>query len=235
MEYLYTKEEKLKYVLEVLNLGNSEIANKLEMSKSMVSHIQSYHTGKLKRYHIYAICSVYNIPIEIFEMDSINRKGQINRILKNKRGDIFYRDYKLLDKLKGDWYLYSYPSNPKFARIWETKTSIYEDFSVEDMHQNRGKLFIGERQSIILKESFNSKNITSIVFDNDRVAYRKFIFSRISKSNVTNREIFNFGFFSKDKINVDEAVYILGEVEKNQLKVDISMLERINNYIEILG
>ncbi len=235
MEYLYTKEEKLKYVFEKLKLGNKEISRKLEMSGAMVSQIQSYNMGKLRKHHIYAICKAYNIPIEIFEFNSIKMKKQIDEILENSKNSIFLKDYKLLENLKGNWYLYSYPSNSKFTKVWETETVIYEDFSVEDMHGNRGKLLIGKNQSIILKESSNSKNITSITFDNSRVAYGKFLFSRVSKSNGINKELFNFGFFSRDRVNLDEATDILGQIDSVQLKIDHSLLERINDYVEIEG
>jgi hypothetical protein len=188
----------------------------------------------LRKHHLYAICSAYNIPIEIFEDDSIKTKEHIDEILLN-RDNIFLKNYDLLNRLKGDWYLYSYPSNSAFAKVWETETTIYEDFSVEDMHGNRGKLMIGRNQSIILKESSNSKNITSITFDNNRVAYGKFPFSRVSKSNGINKELFNFGFFSRDRVELDDATEILGEIKSVQLKIDHNMLERINGYVEMVG
>jgi hypothetical protein len=119
--------------------------------------------------------------------------------------------------------------------VWETETTIYEDFSVEDMHGNRGKLLIGRNQSIILKESSNSKNITSITFDNNRVVYGKFPFSRVSKSNGINKELFNFGFFSRDRVELDEATEILGKIKEVQLKIDHNMLERLNSCVEMVG
>jgi hypothetical protein len=105
---------------------------------------------------------------------------------------------------------------------------IYEDFSVEDMHKNRGKLFIGQNQSIIIKQSNNSKNLTSITFDNNQVTYNSFAFSRVSKSNKLNKELFNFGFFSRKKMSEDDAREILGEKERIQKHMDSSMLERIS-------
>ncbi len=235
MNDFYYQEEKLKYVFKKLNLHNKEISEKLEMSRVTVSTILNFKENRLRKHHLYALCNAYNIPMEIFENELIKTKEKIDEILENRKTNIFFKDYELLEKLKGSWYLYSYPSNSRFTKVWETETTIYEDFSVEDMHKNRGKLFIGEKQSIILKESKNSKNITSITFDNDRVTYGKFPFSRVSKSNIINREMFNFGFFSKDKINLNEAIEILGELKNIQLRIDNNMLERINSYIEIAG
>ena len=234
MEYLYYKEEKLKYVIKKLNLSNKEISEKLEINRTMVANIQSYHQDRLRKHHLYAICSAYNIPIEIFENKNIKTKEHIDEILNN-RYSMFHKNYELLEKLKGEWYLYSYPSNLAFADVWETKTTIYEDFSVEDMHKNRGKLFIGKKQSIIIKESHNSKNFTSITFDNDKVTYENFVFSRVSKSNSLNQELFNFGFFSRKKMDRERAKKVLGELEKVQLLMDFDMLRRVSYCIEIEG
>jgi len=231
MGKLYMKEEKLKYVITRLNLSNKDISEKLELGKTTVSNLQNYRQNTLKKHHLYAICSAFNIPMEIFEDESISTKEKIDKILKN-RINIFHKNYELLNKLKGDWYLYSYPSNSSTTETLETKTTIYEDFSVKDIEKNKGELFIGKNQSIILKEHPNNKNITSITFDNNRVTYGNFPFSRVSKSNVINEELFDFGFFSKEKIALDEATKILGELKDVQLKIDHTLLERINDYAE---
>lgn len=148
---------------------------------------------------------------------------------------IFHKDYQLLERLVGKWYLYSYPSNPKRLEVWSTETTIYENFHVEDIHRNHGKLYIGEKQSIIVKESNNSKNITCITFDNLRVTYEIFPFSRISKSNGLNKELFNFGFFSRKELSKEKASEILGSIESVQLQMNYEMLERINSCIEMEG
>ncbi|SFV66008.1 hypothetical protein MNB_SV-14-68 [hydrothermal vent metagenome] len=235
-EKLYYQEEKLKYVTKSLCLSTKEIAQKLEISQGMVSQILNYHNNKLRKIHLHAICHAYNIPIEIFENREVDTTEMIDQMLQeSQNGSIFQKDYKLLDKLLGKWYLYSYPSNPNFSEVWATETYFYEDFSVEDMHKNRGKLLIGKKQSIILKESHNSKNITSITFDNNKVTYNNFAFSRVSKSNVLNQELFNFGFFSRKEMEPDEAKKILGEKNRVQLHMDYGMLKRITSSIEMRG
>jgi len=234
MEYFYYKEEKLKYILKVLKIQNRDIAEKLGMGLVTIANIKNYSLERLKQHHIVAICTTYNIPLEIFDNESINTDAKIDDILKD-RDDIFTKDYELLNKLKGDWYLYSYPSNSAIAEVWETETTIYEDFFVEDMHNNKGKLLIGKNQSIILKESRNSKNITSITFDNNRVAYGIFPFSRVSKSNSMNKELFNFGIFSRKKLERDRAKEILGAVNGVQLQMKQDILERINESILMKG
>jgi len=235
-QIFYNREEKLNYILKKLNISTKDIAKTLEISTGLVSQIQHYYYGKLRKIHLYALSNAYNIPMDIFEDEAINNKDMIDQMLKQSAiRDIFKQDHKLLDKLLGTWYLYSYPSNPNLSEVWSTETYIYEDSTVVDVHQNRGLLHIGANQSIIVKESHNSKNITTTVFDNDRVTYGSFPFSRIAKSNNFNREILSFGFFSRKKIPKNEAKDILGKIEKVQLQMDYSVIERISGSIEMKG
>lgn len=236
MAELYNNEEKLNYVIKKLTLQTKEIAKTLEISPGLVSQIQNHYNGKLRKIHLYAICNAYNISMEIFENTNINREEMIDEILKKSEENVmFHHDYEVLEKLTGVWYVYSYPSNPRLSEVWCTETTIYEDFQVEDAHKNQGKLYIGEKQSIILKESNNSKNITSITFDNNRVTYETFPFSRVSKSNSLNKELFNFGFFSRRKMEIEEAKEVLGSVKEVQLQMNYELLERINAKIEMEG
>jgi hypothetical protein len=173
--------------------------------------------------------------MEIFENKEVNNTKIIDSLLEQTSNPnaMFQNDYKLLSKLLGTWYVYSYPSHPNLTDIWITETQIYENFHVEDMHKNIGKLYIGRNQSIILKESNNSKNITSITFDNDRVTYENFPFSRVSKSNSLNKELFNFGFFSRRKMHKEEAKEVLGNINEVQIQMNYALLERINACINI--
>ena len=232
---LYNNEEKLHYVLKKLNLTTKEISKKLEISSGLVSQIQNHYNGKLRKIHLYALSNAYNIPIEIFEDERINQKETIDSMLKQASFKIFTPNYQLLEKLVGKWYLYSYPSNKNLSEVWTTETHIYDDFTVLDIHRNRGKIYIGKKQSILIKESNNSKNITTTLFDNDRVTYGNFPFSRIAKSNSYNREILSFGFFSRRNMSKTEAKDILGEIDKSQLQMDYDMIDRISGSIEMEG
>lgn len=232
------QEEKLHYVLKKLGLSTQDIARKLEITPALISQIQNHYNDKLKKIHLYAIAHAYNIPIEIFENSSIKTTQQIDTILYHhtKLNSLFENNnLKLMEKLVGKWYLYSYPSKPQGTDVWATETTIYESYMVEDAHKNEGKLYIGKNQSIILKESNNSQNITSITFDNNRVTYGLFPFSRVSKSNNFNKELFNFGFFSREKLDDEKAKYILGDLNKVQLQMDYGMIERISSSMNVEG
>lgn len=235
---LLHKEEKLHYVLKKLGLSTQDIARKLEITPALISQIQNHYNDKLKMIHLYAISNAYDIPMEIFENSTIITTEQIDAILdhQTKLNSFFKTDTtQLMDKLIGKWYLYSYSSQQQNNEIWATETTIYESFMVEDMHRNKGRLYVGNNQSIILKESNNSKNLTSITFDNNRVTYGIFPFSRVSKSNNFNKELFNFGFFSKEKLSEEKAKFILGELESVQLQMDYNLIERISLSMNVEG
>ena len=227
---LYNNEEKLEYIIKVLKLKSSEISQKLGISPSMLSQIQNHSVGKLKPYHLYAMSQAYCIPMEIFENEDINSHELVNTFLiyKDEDAHLFYTNQELLKKLIGKWYLYSYPSNPNYTKVYATEHTIYVDGRVVDEHNNRGKIHFGKHQSLIVKESNNCKNLTSITFDNNRVTYEYFIFSRVSKSVNLNRELFNFGFFSREKLSEEEATMILGNRNNVQMQMDYEMLERLN-------
>ncbi len=236
---LYNNEDKLAYVIKKLSLVTKEIAKKLGVTSSLISQIKNHYedSNRLRNIHLYAICFAYNIPIEIFENKDIDTSLKIDKLLNkhHKKISIFHNNLEIIEKLKGTWYMYSYPSNLMLTDIWETKTTFYEDYRVIDEHNNQGTLYIGKNQSIILKESAGSKNITSITFDNARVFYNAFIFSRVSKSNGANRELFNFGISSRKKLDKNLVKEILGDMKEVQLQVNYSILERIAMIMEIEG
>jgi len=238
---LYNSSDRLKYITTLLNLKTKDIAKKLDVSDTLISHIYRDSSAKLRYLHLYAFSSAYDIPMEAFEYkkeeefvtkDEIRDIVQIHREIKN---DKFTKDTKIIKKLMGEWYMYSYPSNPKQIKeeLWETKTLFYVDGTVEDEHENRGYLLSNRNQTIILKESSFSKNITSITFDNSQIGYNIFLFSRVSKSNGVNRELFNFGIASKNRMELDDVKYILGDRAKVQIKVDSELKERMTSFQEI--
>jgi len=234
---LESNEEKLAYIIKTLGLVTKDIAKKLGVSSALISQIKNHYesSNRLRNIHLYAICFAYNVPIEIFENKKLDTKEKIDEILnqKFKESSIFEHNKEVLDKLVGTWYMYSYPSNPRLTDVWETETVFYNDYRVIDEHENRGTLHIGKNQSIVLKESAGSKNITSITFDNSRVFYNVFLFSRVSKSNGMNKEIFNFGICSRKRLDKEEVKNILGEVNQMQLQINYDVLERINLAIEV--
>jgi len=234
---LDSNEVKLGYVLRALNLATKEVARELEVTASLISQIKNHYedSNRLRNIHLYAICFAYNIPVEIFKNKEINTPQQIDSLLQERdlvKNDIFEKNREVLKKLEGDWYMYSYPSTKRLGDMWETRTTFYRDYRVVDEHNNHGILNIGKNQSIILKESNGSKNITSITFDNSRVFYNVFLFSRVSKSNGLNKELFNFGICSKKRLTKETAKEILGEISGVQLQISYDILERINSHIE---
>jgi transcriptional regulator with XRE-family HTH domain len=234
---LYDNKVKLAYIQKRLNLATKDMAKRLEVSSAFISKLKNPFdtTTRLRSLHIYAICFSYNIPLEIFENSDIDTTDKIDEILNqhHKENAIFHYNKEILNKLVGTWYMYSYPSNLRLTDIWETKTTFYDDYRVEDEHQNQGTINIGQNQTIILKESNGSKNITSITFDNSRIFYNVFLFSRVSKSNSMNKELFNFGLCSRKRLKKALVKEILGDINKVQLQMNYTLLERVSLAIEM--
>jgi len=234
---IYDNKLKLAYIQSKMNLATKDIAKKLEVSSAFISKLKNpFETNtRFRNVHIYGFCFAYNIPIEIFENSDIDTTDKIDEFLNHrlKQNTIFQHNLEILDKLVGKWYMYSYPSNSRLADIWETETTIYDNYCVVDEHKNEGTLNIGKTQTVILKESAGSKNITSITFDNARIFYNVFLFSRVSKSNSINKELFNFGICSRKKLDKSVVKEILGDINNVQLQVNYDILERISLVVEM--
>lgn len=144
--------------------------------------------------------------------------------------NIFQKNNRLFQKLKGVWYGYLYPSNPASSSngVWEVKTTINDDYSVVDYWGNRGYIKLGKHESIIIKESYDNDDLTIIRFSNRQVPSEHFRFVIISNQNNTPNEMVNFGFYSRKKYSANEAKEILGDINTKQLKLDLEFNDRLN-------
>ena len=235
MSKLKGKHAKLDFVLNELKLDINHVASVLGVKSGTVSGWRkAYNNKELKPMYLYALESAFKIPYKIFEDETIDTEDKIKLFLqKEEEKSVFKKDPKLLDELVGDWYAYLYPHSIT-NKIYEIKTTINPDGSVIDENSNWGDIFLGTNQSMIIKESNNSKNLVSITFDNIQVRYGLFYFSLVSKINNVNRPILVFGFFSRTKIKREMAEKILGEKEKLQLKIDYDFLDRIGEYVDVV-
>ena len=233
---LETKEEKLKFLIKkYFKLSQKKLADEFDVTEVEMSKIVNNQENKLKNIHLLGFCYLYDVPYEIFNNKKFNTEEKIREFLENKKTkkeqEIFSKDEVLFNNLVGTWYSYFYPGS-SFGNIYSIKTTIHPDYTITDENGNYGKLLIGELQSIIIKKATNSKNFISILFDNADVAFRLFHFSMLSKRNHVKREMCNFGFFSRTKINLELAEQILGEKKNVQLKMDCDFKERVAEYAE---
>ena len=233
---LETKEETLKFLIkDYFKLSQKKLAEEFEVTEAEMSKIINNHEKKLKNIHLLGFCHLQDIPYEIFNIKKFNTEEKVMSFLDNykrsKEEEIFENSNEaLVEDLVGTWYAYVHPSSP-IADIYCIETIISADLRVKDQHRNFGKIFMGERQSIMVKKAQNSRNFVNIVFDNDQVVYGLFSFSMLSKSNQINREMCNFGFFSRKKLDLKVAQKILGEsIDKVQLKIDVDFKERVVAY-----
>jgi len=237
IQHFYNQEERLSFIIDYLKLNVKDIANLWGVQSNYVSKLREQTHGSLKPMHLYAFVGAYKIPFKIFD-NKVKTSTDVIKILEEMKREkikkLFKQDENFLKNIQGDWYAYFYPSN-KFADIYRIKTTINADGTVIDQNNNWGKLLIGTNQSLIVKEASNSKNLITIVFDNHKVAYGMFHFSLVSKRNHIPREMFNFGFFSRQEIETEKVKEILGEKEKIQLKMLCEFEEGIAEYVEMYG
>jgi len=235
-EKLYNNEEKLNFIIKYLKLDVGEIEKNFGYASGYVSKLRGNHYGKLRPIHFYAFESAYNIPLQIFQDEKIDTTHKIINILKQKSKkdkNIFKRDESVLEGLLGEWYAYVYAGSP-FAPIYCIKTTIYSDYTISDENGNYGQILIGELQSVFIKKAVNSRNFVSILFDNADIRFELFHFSMLSKRNQVKREMCNFGFFSRKKIDSEFAKKILGRKEDVQLKMSCDFKERVAEYAELI-
>jgi len=228
-----SNEEKLTFILDYLNLEAKEIADRFGIHKANVSKFKDRNSGMLKKVHLYGFEQCYGIPYTIFEDQSIKSQEQIKAILdrtkhKNNFSPFVSKDQETLQKLVGTWYIYLYSSN-SHKGLHEIITTINEDCSVYDQYDNRGKLFISERQSMIIKKSFNSKNLVSITFNNADIGFELFKCSLISRTTHIEKEMLSFGFISKEIRSKKFAQELLGDIAKAQMQIDESFQVRLSN------
>lgn len=238
MNKLTNNSEKLNFIIKHLNLKGDLIAKDFGLGASYISKMRNHYDNTLKDVHLYAFENCYGIPMRIFKDDTISTEAEIIAILDEHKecndNDIFYKNKRLLANLEGDWYAYFYPSN-SFANIHSIKTTIFGDGRVVDENKNFGHIHIGKVQSIIIKQAHNSKNLISLTFDNQQVAYGMFSFTLVSKSNHINQKMCNFGFFSKKQLELDIVKTILGDIENMQLKINGTFENKICDYLEMVG
>ncbi len=235
-EKFYSNEEKIDFLIRHLKLNVKDIADLFGMQSNYISKLRNADHDTLRPLHLYAFTGAFNIPFKVFDKnvkDSKQLKAILEEQKKEEKEELFKKNKQLIDDIEGDWYAYFYPSN-RFSEIYRIKTTIEPDGTVSDENGNRGKLFIGTNQSLIIKEARNSKNLINITFDNHQVAYNMFHFSLVSKRNHNNLEMFNYGFFSRYEIETDMLKEILGAKEKVQLKMECDFAERISEYVTLI-
>ena len=247
-------KEKLHYVMQELGIVNREISQKTDLRANIVSDILNPNNSSrtIQRYHIYAILLAFDIPKIIFDNEHM-KKTEIIKILKkknqntNSQKELKKDNQEKLQTLVGEWYLYSYSNNISthrqlYSELSQSKNVSYinvekikidNDFRVKNDSNSIGKVHINTNQSTIILEETTSKDTILYTFDNNRVHYKRFLFSKFSKMSISNREILKFGFFSKNEVQEKDIILILNEAEKTQLKVDFNFLDRISSFNEM--
>ncbi len=227
-----TNEEKLDFVLDYLKISASEVAEKFETSKSVVSQWRSTNYKKFKKMHQYALKDAFGIPLEVFE-DSITKKEEIVSLLnKTMYQDNSNIDYEILEKLIGDRYCYSYNSSDllkiDFLRFLDDLTVLcYED----DNLQFYGKvIFLDKAQTIISLSSKEYPYNIFIIFDTEYIVNDIFYATLMFKSDYIKQDVVEFIIISKKKLPLNDIKKLLQNPQSKRLKANKEFIENIQYY-----
>lgn len=241
--------QKLNYIIEEYIEGGKEELSIKTFGYEKQNSVSNLCSSKpksttIKKIHMESIERHHQIPMTIWENSLPFDKEKINQLIEEYRAlskngtlsfeeedSIFKKNQKLFKQLKGIWYAYLYPSNPKSAEetegVWIVETTINDDYSVVDYWGNAGYLKLGKEQSLIIKEPYENSDLTVIRFSNRHVSFKHFRFTIVSNQNGTIDEMVNFGFYSRNKYSPQEAKEILGDMDKVQLKLDLDFEKRL--------
>ena len=240
---ILSDKEKLQFIIKnVLKVTQKDITQRLEIQKNVISEILNPQTKRaLKKYHVYAIALAYDIPLDIFEDDTIDNKSKILFLLaQNKKlltsVQIDTNSRTMFQNLIGSWYLYVHTTNIDLDQVVEKEGNLIQEerlfidkhFDIEDQKGNIGVLQVFDNQSLIIISDSKTKDIVLYTFDNNRLSCNTFFINRISRINHSNREVLSFGFLSKKRLPLKQAREILGNIEDTQLRANCRMVDKIS-------
>jgi len=241
--------EKIFYIMELLNLTSRDVARKFGVSESLIS---SWKTrDSLKNVHIYAFCSIYNIPIDIFRLgkfyeynefdtkESIIKHIKEYQMKKNGRNRC-KTDDTIIERLTSNgFYCYNFSSSSNLnINLHKNILKIEKDYTVLNLNGNsevirEGTIEINEYQSIIKLKSLRTNTYLYIVFDNDITFENNIFFGTfISKTKVLHNTIIGISILSKYELSPYTIKFILQNRASSQIEIDTKLKERLLKVLE---
>jgi len=225
-----TKEEKLDIILNHKSIKNKEIAQKLDVSNSLVSQWRNKNSRKLNMLHLHALENAFNIPIEIFQSSEFDTKEKIISRLKSccsiHSECIFKKSFP--ETLIGTWYCYNYNTNKQLdidmIKIEKFKVTVYDK-------KNEPKLSgypiaINDYQTLIVLSKATEPYSIHITVNNDSISNNIFYASASLKS-YKNKDAVMFCLFTKERLDKLSAIEIMGDKSKNLLNISDELIENI--------
>ena len=227
-------EEKLDIILDYYNIKNNTIAQKLEVSASLVSQWRNKHSQKLNKLHIYALAKAFNIPLEIFEDQEINSKEELIDKLGcccnlTHNECVFKRRFPSV--LIGKWHCYNYNHNGNL----DVDLVEIDRFEVK-VYNNRGELrytgyplAINNYQTLLVLSRDGEPYSVHVTINNDLVNSDIF-YTAASFKSYSNKDAVMFCIFSKKSLDKLTAVDILGDRTKNLLTMSDFIVNNIETF-----
>jgi transcriptional regulator with XRE-family HTH domain len=230
-----TNEEKLDIILNHKKIKNTTIAEKLEVSHSLVSQWRNKYKNKLKKIHLYALEATFDIPYEIFEKDSFETKEKIiEKLTKNcnttHNESVVKKSFP--KKLIGKWYCYNYNSHNTLdidiIEISRFEVKVYNIDSKKVILKGY-PLAINNYQTLLILSKNTEPYSIQITINNDLINSQIF-YATASLKTYKNKDALMFCLFTKERLEVLSAMEIMGDRHKNLLNINDSLIENIETY-----
>jgi transcriptional regulator with XRE-family HTH domain len=237
--------EKIDYLIKLLRLTNTEIAKKLEVPYTSISHWKQ-DNGRLKKVHIYAFAMAYSIPVEIFNFDDsedniFDTEEKIKKCIDSNKKDKEWcgcsKNDKIIKILSANrYYCYNFSSDKQHIDILENEIIIKDSYIVENFNNieliREGNIDINELQSTIKLKSKKVNTCLNITFDNNRVLDNIFYAMFSTKTMVLRYDMMGVCIFSKSRLPLYVVKHLLQNREKSQFIVEDRLKNRILNNLD---
>lgn len=160
-----------------------------------------------------------------------NRSVSYQEFRKNKnRNCLKYNE--VLETISGEWYHYLYGSRT----FWEDRVIIYKNGKVAYYSNNKkieeGEIINKKFQSVVLFDDPITKRLFTMVFDHHPYLIQKAFFTKnIAKQFEKELDIFSVGILSRDRISIEKAKEILGDINEVTFLEENSIRERLSEYL----
>lgn len=227
-----TNEEKLDFLLDYLKISTSEIADRFETSRSVISQWRSNTYKKFKKLHQYALKDAFDIPLEVFN-ESVTTKEQIVSILNKNSSFINSNiDYKILKKLIGDRYCYSYSASGvleiNIVRFLDDLTVLC--YTNENLQFYGKIIFLDKAQVVISLSSSEYPYNIFLIFDSEYIINDIFYAIVIFKSDYSKEDIVEFVIMSKNKLPLKDVKKLIQNPKTKQLIATNEFIKNIKHY-----
>jgi len=222
-EFLESLSNMYHSGIDIKFVTNSKIENETESIDFILTQKDDFLISKaLKRENIFFHIvkdKIITKEHKIFYEKIYKRASTYTEVVKEGILNLPKKTKLILQQLVGEWYFHFYGSreNEKgLTQLWRVKITIDSEELVNLYSEcgatilDSGKLYIKEKQTMIVLNSIQTHNTSYISFDHSKD--KLFWVNMIDKQYQTNLDMYSMGIFSREKLEECKARELLGDV-----------------------